>query len=103
MKQAATIERVALYTRVFTKDGRQDAENQLIQLREYCRKQGQEIAGEHVDHEPAEQQGSHNSSVSSSMPTGASSTWCGSGVWTDYAAKACSQPFSISRRWPRRV
>jgi DNA invertase Pin-like site-specific DNA recombinase len=45
------IERVALYARVSTKDGRQDTENQLIALREYCQKQGWEIAGEYVDHE----------------------------------------------------
>ena len=47
----AKIERVAVYARVSTKDGRQDTENQLIALREYCSKQGWEIAGEYVDHE----------------------------------------------------
>jgi DNA invertase Pin-like site-specific DNA recombinase len=52
MKQrVAKIEHVALYARVSTKDGRQDTENQLIALREYCSKQGWEIAGEYVDHE----------------------------------------------------
>jgi DNA invertase Pin-like site-specific DNA recombinase len=52
MKQrVASIERVALYARVSTKDGRQDTENQLIALRDYCGKQGWEIAGEYVDHE----------------------------------------------------
>src|ERR1700728_2479504 len=51
MKRAVSIERVALYARVSTKDGRQDTENQLIALREYCAKQGWEIAGEYVDHE----------------------------------------------------
>ena len=52
MKQrVASIKRVALYARVSTKDGRQDTENQLIALREYCAKQGWEIAGEYVDHE----------------------------------------------------
>ncbi len=51
MKRIATIEKVALYARVSTKDGRQDTENQLIALREYCQKQGWEIAGEYVDHE----------------------------------------------------
>jgi len=52
MKQrAAKIEHVALYARVSTKDGRQDTENQLMALREYCAKQGWEIAGEYVDHE----------------------------------------------------
>ena len=39
MKRVATIERVALYARASTKDGRQDVENQLIALREYCGKQ----------------------------------------------------------------
>jgi DNA invertase Pin-like site-specific DNA recombinase len=52
MKQrVASIERVALYARVSTKDGRQDTENQLIALREYCAKQGWAIASEYVDHE----------------------------------------------------
>ena len=52
MKQrVAGIEKVALYARVSTKDGRQDTENQLIALREYAAKQGWEIAGEYVDHE----------------------------------------------------
>jgi DNA invertase Pin-like site-specific DNA recombinase len=52
MKQrVASIERVALYARVSTKDGRQDTENQLIALREYCGKQGWTITGEYVDHE----------------------------------------------------
>jgi DNA invertase Pin-like site-specific DNA recombinase len=52
MKQRhAPIKLVALYARVSTKDGRQDTENQLIALREYCAKQGWEIAAEYVDHE----------------------------------------------------
>ena len=51
MKRLASIERVALYARVSTKDGRQDTENQLIALREDCAKQGWGIAGEYVDHE----------------------------------------------------
>jgi DNA invertase Pin-like site-specific DNA recombinase len=49
--RVASIEHVALYARVSTKDGRQDTENQLIALREYCAKQGWEIACEYVDHE----------------------------------------------------
>jgi DNA invertase Pin-like site-specific DNA recombinase len=51
MKRVAKIEKVALYARVSTKDGRQDTENQLIALREYCTKQCWEITGEYVDHE----------------------------------------------------
>jgi DNA invertase Pin-like site-specific DNA recombinase len=43
--------KVALYARVSTKDGRQDTENQLIALRDYCAKQGWKITGEYVDHE----------------------------------------------------
>jgi DNA invertase Pin-like site-specific DNA recombinase len=50
-ERLASIERVALYARVSTKDGRQDTENQLIALREYCVKQGWAIAEEYVDHE----------------------------------------------------
>lgn len=51
MKQQPKVEKVALYARVSTKDGRQDTENQLIALREYCGKQGWEIVGEYIDHE----------------------------------------------------
>jgi DNA invertase Pin-like site-specific DNA recombinase len=50
-QRVASIEKVGLYARVSTKDGRQDTENQLIALREYCAKQGWEIVGEYVDHE----------------------------------------------------
>jgi DNA invertase Pin-like site-specific DNA recombinase len=41
--------RVALYARVSTKD-RQDTENQLHQLREFCTKQGWQIVQEFTDH-----------------------------------------------------
>ena len=40
---------VALYARVSTSDGRQETENQLIQLRTYCEKRGWRVAGEYVD------------------------------------------------------
>src|ERR1700693_2704474 len=42
---------VALYARVSTKDGRQDCENQLIAVREYCGKQGWMMVAEYVDQE----------------------------------------------------
>jgi len=51
MKRQTRIDKVALYARVSTKGGRQDTENQLIALREYCSKQSWEIVGEYVDHE----------------------------------------------------
>src|SRR6516225_3082814 len=51
MERLAGIKIVALYARVSTKDGRQDTENQLIALREYCAKQGWVIVEEFVDHE----------------------------------------------------
>jgi DNA invertase Pin-like site-specific DNA recombinase len=51
MATTTGIKKVALYARVSTKDGRQDTENQLIALREYCNKRGWVIAGEYVDHE----------------------------------------------------
>lgn len=41
--------RVAIYARVSTKDKGQDTENQLLQLRQYCARQGWEIAAEYVD------------------------------------------------------
>lgn len=42
---------VALYARVSTKDGRQDTENQLPALRDYCSKQSWPIVDEYVDRE----------------------------------------------------
>ena len=42
--------RVALYARVSTQNGRQDTQNQLQQLREFCDKQGWAVACEYVDH-----------------------------------------------------
>jgi DNA invertase Pin-like site-specific DNA recombinase len=43
--------RAAIYARVSTKLKGQDTENQLFQLREYCARQGWQIAGEYIDHE----------------------------------------------------
>jgi DNA invertase Pin-like site-specific DNA recombinase len=45
--------RAAIYARVSTRDKGQDPENQLEQLREYCRRQGWTITGEYIDHETA--------------------------------------------------
>lgn len=42
--------RIAVYSRVSTKDKGQDTENQLRQLREFCLRQGWIIANEYVDH-----------------------------------------------------
>ena len=41
---------IALYSRVSTNCGKQDVENQLAQLRDYCQKQGWVIVQEFVDH-----------------------------------------------------
>ena len=41
--------KAAIYARVSTKDGRQDAENQLKQLRTFSASQGWEIVHEYVD------------------------------------------------------
>jgi DNA invertase Pin-like site-specific DNA recombinase len=41
--------KTAIYARVSTKDGRQDTENQLRQLREFAKTQGWEIVHEYVD------------------------------------------------------
>src|SRR5689334_10618324 len=43
--------RIALYARVSTKDGQQDTENQLVQLRGYAAQMGWQIVSEFVDHE----------------------------------------------------
>lgn len=43
--------RVAIYARVSTSDGRQETDNQLRQLREYCERQGYQLVGEYVEHE----------------------------------------------------
>jgi len=54
MKQRlASIERVALYARVSTKDGRQDVRNQLIDLREFAKRQGWRIVHEYIDNASA--------------------------------------------------
>ena len=42
--------RVAVYSRVSTRDKGQDTENQMRQLREFCQRQGYVIAREYVDH-----------------------------------------------------
>jgi DNA invertase Pin-like site-specific DNA recombinase len=42
--------KIALYARVSTKDKGQDTENQLQQLRDFCQRQGWNIAHEYVDH-----------------------------------------------------
>jgi DNA invertase Pin-like site-specific DNA recombinase len=47
MNKPAT--RVALYARVSTKDKRQDTENQLAQLRQFCEVQGWTVIHEYVD------------------------------------------------------
>lgn len=41
--------RVALYSRVSTRDKRQDVENQLGQLREFCRKMEWQVVHEYID------------------------------------------------------
>ena len=47
----AKSKQVALYARVSTKDKGQDVENQLAQLREFCKRQGWAIHSEYVDDE----------------------------------------------------
>jgi DNA invertase Pin-like site-specific DNA recombinase len=42
--------RVALYARVSTETKGQATENQLLQLREYCQRQGYQIVQEYIDH-----------------------------------------------------
>jgi DNA invertase Pin-like site-specific DNA recombinase len=42
--------KIALYSRVSTRDKGQDVENQLHQLKEFCVNQGWPIAAEYVDH-----------------------------------------------------
>lgn len=45
--------KAAIYARVSTVDKNQDPETQLGELRDYCRRQDWEIAGEFTDHAPA--------------------------------------------------
>ena len=44
-------QQVAIYARVSTADGRQETENQLVQLRQFAETQGWEIVREYVDHD----------------------------------------------------
>jgi DNA invertase Pin-like site-specific DNA recombinase len=48
-KSAAPTIRCCLYARVSTNDGRQDTENQLPKLREYCQRQGYAVVHEYID------------------------------------------------------
>lgn len=50
MTNETEVKRVALYSRVSTNCGKQDVENQLAQLREYCQRRGWTIAHEYTDH-----------------------------------------------------
>jgi DNA invertase Pin-like site-specific DNA recombinase len=43
------IERVVLYARVSTLDKGQDVENQLVQLRKFCQRQGWNVMAEYID------------------------------------------------------
>jgi DNA invertase Pin-like site-specific DNA recombinase len=45
--------RVGVYARVSTSDKDQDPDTQLLPLREFCRVQVWDVAGEYVDHAPA--------------------------------------------------
>jgi DNA invertase Pin-like site-specific DNA recombinase len=45
------MQRVAIYVRVSTDNKGQDPENQLRQLRAWCKSAGHEIAAEYIDHE----------------------------------------------------
>lgn len=50
LQTTVTQKRAVLYARVSTKDGRQDADNQLQQLRTFCTSQGWSVTCEYVDH-----------------------------------------------------
>ena len=51
LKRSAWADRpVSLVDRVSTQNGRQDTQNQLQQLREFCDKQGWTVACEYIDH-----------------------------------------------------
>jgi DNA invertase Pin-like site-specific DNA recombinase len=81
--------RIVLYDRVSTKDKGQDVENQLAQLRDFCRKQDWTIIHEYVDHVSGK--ASDNRPHFKAMLAAASrrdSTWCCSGAWTGSAGKA---------------
>lgn len=45
--------KIAIYARVSTKDGKQDTENQLRELREFAARSGWEVGKEYIDHESA--------------------------------------------------
>lgn len=42
--------KVAIYSRVSTRDKGQDVQNQLLQLHDFCQRQGYEVVREYVDH-----------------------------------------------------
>lgn len=45
--------KIVIYARVSTNDGRQDTENQLSQLREFCHRSAWTVAHEYIDHASA--------------------------------------------------
>ena len=45
--------KVALYARVSTDDKNQEPETQLLQLRDYCKRQGWDVYDEYQDYAPA--------------------------------------------------
>ena len=49
--------KVAIYSRVSTFDKGQDPENQLAQLRDYCKREGYEIVAEYIDHQSGRKSG----------------------------------------------
>jgi predicted site-specific integrase-resolvase len=81
--------RVALYARISTGDGRQDTENQLVQLREYCTRQGWAVTREYIV------QASGKTSERDAFKRlfedapGVRSTWFWDGLWIALRGKAC--------------
>ncbi len=49
--------KVAIYSRVSTFDKGQDPENQLLQLREYCEREGHQVIHEYIDYESGRKSG----------------------------------------------
>ena len=74
--------RTAIYARVSTKDGRQDTENQLRQLRAFAETQGWTVVHEYVDRASGKRGDREQFQKMFAAASSASSIACCSGAWT---------------------
>ena len=89
---SATGYRTALYLRISTDQGKQDADNQRLQLRRFCEVQGWEAVIEYEDHETGSK--SHRAQFRRMMLDATTREWdlLVFWPWTDSRGRARWQP-----------